>query len=159
MSVEVPLSQGLVALVDDDDAPAVLAAGPWTYNRQGYAQRNVRRDDGRRTTQSLHRFLASGERVDHVNGDGLDCRRANLRPATPRQNAHNQRRRSTNRSGYKGVHAVGRRFVAAITVGYVRHYLGRHDTAEDAARAYDAAAINLHGEYAALNFPREDVTT
>lgn len=92
--------------------------------------------------------------VDHINGDGLDNRRANLRTATQQQNGANTRsRRGT--SSLKGVSwntKVGA-WQAQIMVGYKHHVLGAYESEEDAARAYDIAAAAAFGEYARLNFP------
>jgi hypothetical protein len=97
--------------------------------------------------------------IDHVNGDGLDNRRENLRVATHAQNASNRGVRVNNTSGFKGVHANhsgrGKQWFAYITTNYKRQHLGMFGTAEEAARAYDAAAVRLHGEFARLNFPSD----
>lgn len=162
MTTEVVLTQGFVALVDDDDAPMVLAHKWCAFVTPStvYAVRGIKRADGGRTTTRLHNFLTGWKFVDHVDGNGLDCRRANLRPATYAQNTWNQKRRSSNTSGYKGVHFEKRygKWEARIRTGDRRLYLGRHATPEDAARAYDAAAIEHHGEFARLNFPPEETS-
>jgi hypothetical protein len=154
---EIPLSQGLVALVDADDFDRVMAF-KWStreHRNTFYAQRNVRKPDGRSTTQQLHSFLTGWPLVDHIDGDGLNNRRSNLRPATHIQNLQNQRRRSNNTSGHKGVSwdAPRGKWLARIQVDGARRYLGIFDTAEAAALAYDAAAREYYGEFAALNFP------
>lgn len=155
------LSSGLLARVDEADYARVVAAGPWhaTPSRGGriYAQRGVRRADGRRTTQKLHTFLTEWRQVDHRNGDGLDNRRANLREANRTQNNANARRRVDNTSGFKGVTFDARinRWSARIHVNNQRRSLGYHATAEEAARAYDAAAHEAFGEFARPNFPME----
>ena len=102
---------------------------------------------------SLLIFLTGLPMVDHRNGDGLDNRRANLRPADASQNGAN-RVRLRGRSGYRGVtrHACGR-WQAAICVRGKRRYLGLYDTPEGAAQAYDAAAVAAFGEYERPNFP------
>jgi len=158
MTREVPLSQGLVALVDEDDYEQITAAGRWLAQRSKtniYARRNVRRPDGTRTVILLHTFLTGWPLVDHINGNGLDNRRLNLRPATITENVRNQRLRRNSTSGFKGVrwHQTARKWHARIKVDEARQHLGLFATAEEAARAYDAAARAGFGEFAALNFP------
>ncbi len=100
--------------------------------------------DGRRATNLV---------IDHINRNGLDNRRANLRFATIAQNAWNSRMRQ-NRSGYKGVWFAKdkSRFRAAIWHNNKRIYLGYFDSPIDAARAYDVAAKKYHAEFAVPNF-------
>lgn len=155
--VEVPLTRGYVALIDAEDAARVLtfkwAAMP--RPRTVYAFRAIRRADGARTTQSLHTFLTGYARTDHLDGDGLNNRRANLREATSNQNMHNRRLNKDNLSGFKGVswHKRDGFWQAGIRADGRSKNLGYYATAEEAARAYDAAARELHGDFATLNFP------
>lgn len=150
----VPLTRGMVAVIDAADA-AVVGQHCWrAVHRNGtwYAVATVR---GRGIY--LHRFLLDlprGVRVDHEDRDGLNNRRGNLRSATVGQNMANSKMLSSNTSGYRGVswHAQRRRWVAYIKHEQRTRYLGLFDSAEDAARAYDAAAQVLHGEFASLNF-------
>jgi len=95
--------------------------------------------------------------IDHVNQDQSDNRIENLRIATKSQNMANDGPRATNTSGYRGVTFDKKRgkWVAMITKDYKVLHLGRFLDREDAARAYDAAAISLFGEFACLNFPSE----
>lgn len=147
--VEIPLTRGFVALVDAEDAPDVLAAGKWHVLNDRYAMRHF---PGGRAT-AMHTFLTGWPLVDHINGDGLDNRRANLRQATHAENMRNRRRAISNRSGYKGVYWVRdrRKWKAQIKAGGRKYELGRFSDASDAARAYNEAAVRLHGEFAALN--------
>lgn len=159
-STAIPLSGGLVAVVDVADSARVLAAGRWHVRRHGktaYAQRHISLPDGRRTTQQMHNFITGVIGVDHVNGNGLDNRRLNLRITTQAQNCANTRRRSNNKSGFKGVswRASSDAWVAQIKQDGKSHHLGLFGDREEAARAYDRAAIELFGQYARLNFPKE----
>lgn len=157
-SITVPISAGKFTLIDTDDYEHVTAF-KWTAKRNGsrwYAHRRVLGANGRYQHISLHRFLLDappGLEVDHINGDGLDNRRANLRLGTKMQNLGNQGLRSSNTSGYKGVYPIGNHWGAKL----VRQYLGFFDTAELAARAYDTAARLRYGEFARLNFPNDTI--
>ncbi len=90
------------------------------------------------------------ETVDHIDGDGLNCRRSNLRDATPRQNVWNSRLAKTNTSGYKGVSFDRRRgrWHAYIIAAHKQNDLGHFDSAEEAAAAVVKARAKLHGEFA-----------
>lgn len=158
MTREIPLTSGLVALVDDADYEAVTAAGPWHADHNAhliYAARSSRRPDGTAVTQRLHTFLVSAAYVDHRDSNGLNNQRSNLRSATASQNLANSRIRRDNTSGYKGVYLNKRvqRWVAQITVNGKTRGLGYFATAEEAAARYDIAAIEAWGEFARPNFP------
>jgi len=106
----------------------------------------------------MHRRLISVPSplvIDHINGNGLDNRKANLRPATVAQNAQNAGKRK-NRSGYKGVWFAKekRRWRAAIWHNNSRKYLGCFKSPPEAAKAYDNAAKKYHKEFAVLNFKK-----
>lgn len=154
----ITLSNGLTALVDDEDFQTV-AAYRWQANQHGNgwrAARHTRRADGSKTKQYMHQLLMPGVAlVDHINGNALDNRRANLRPATRAGNSRNQRRRHDNRSGFKGVSWEARRgaWRAYIRADGRQIHLGQFHDPSEAARAYDNAARRLHGAFAALNFP------
>ena len=98
--------------------------------------------------------------VDHINGDGLDNRRKNLRAATANENQRNRKRpNKNNQSGYKGVywHGQGSKWMAAITVDSKFNGLGLYDKKEEAALAYNVAALRVFGKFAALNHIKEYV--
>jgi AP2 domain/HNH endonuclease len=108
----------------------------------------------------MHRLILGladvrGLDVDHKNGNGLDNTHTNLRLATPSQNHANTGLQRNNTSGFKGVsYAKDRnRWHAYIKVNQRRTSLGHYNTAEQAARAYDAAALEAWGSFARLNFP------
>jgi hypothetical protein len=157
----VPLTQCQFALVDERDYAAVVAAGSWCFEkpgagrRTGYAKRRHRRK-----VEKLHNFVwhlsgdGSATVVDHKNGNGLDCRRENLRPATVSQNNANCAIRKTNSSGLRGVVWIGRRhrWRAQISVGGRFRALGHFVDKADAGRAYDVAAREAFGEFARTNY-------
>lgn len=94
--------------------------------------------------------------VDHRNGNGLDNRWENLRLASHAENIRARGKRRDNPWGYIGVYRVASgRWKAGIRVNGRMHWLGTFASAEDAAHIRDRAARNLHGEFAALNFPDE----
>jgi hypothetical protein len=99
----------------------------------------------------LHCFITGWARVDHRNGDGLDCRDCNLREVTHAQNMHNGRPRRDGLSRYKGVSRRDRRWYARIRRGGGQRGLGTFDSEVVAALAYDAAAAEQFGEFAWLN--------
>jgi len=156
--IEVPLSNSdRVALIDDSDEALVCAHRWWMIESRSpgrpsfYARGSV---IGERFHPLMHRLLAMGI-TDHVNGNGLDNRRANLRPATRSQNGANRRKVVKTASSFKGVtrYAVTR-WRAYITKDQARIHLGVFESELSAASAYDCAARELFGEYAALNFPQ-----
>jgi hypothetical protein len=101
----------------------------------------------------MHKLLIPGvSRIDHRNRDGLDNRRENLRPATQSQNMANSRSRPGS-SLFKGVSWIrrDRRWYASIMFNYRSISLGNYVSEIEAAKAYNAAAIRLFGEYARLN--------
>lgn len=102
----------------------------------------------------MHKLILPGDhQVDHISGDGLDNRRANLRACSAAENSRNKRLCWNSTTGFKGVSRRYGRFQASIKKLDQQFHLGMFDTAEDAARARDAAAIELFGEFAKLNFP------
>ncbi len=93
-------------------------------------------------------------KVDHWDGDGLNCRRGNLRAATHAQNLYNRGPQQNNKSGYKGVSwsRNAKKWWAHIQVDKKVIHLGYFDVAEQAARAYDVGALKYHGSFAKTNF-------
>lgn len=155
--VEVQLGySGLVALVDEADAEAVL---PYSWlavrnHRTTYVVRRFR-EGGRQRAQYLHSLITGWPLVDHRNGDGLNNLRINLRPATATQNARNARKRCDGLSRYKGVGPHKALWRARIKVDGKTIGLGYYRDEREAALAYDAAARQLFGAFARLNFPLE----
>jgi HNH endonuclease len=158
----IELTQGQVAIVDDEDFEW-LAQWRWNYYKErtngGYAHRSAQRINGRRPHLLMHREIMSpipnGMEVDHINGNKLDNRRCNLRYATPQQNRHNRTRYSNSTTGLKGVTFNKKNkkkpFQSHICDRWKKIHLGYFSTPEEAATAYNNAAIRLHGSFARLN--------
>lgn len=143
----IPLTNGGHALVDDEDYERVVAAGRW-YGEMINGVRYAVRQFGRRRNVRMHRFILDPPRrapIDHLNGDGLDNRRFNLRVCTYSQNHRNRdKARSDSQSGIRGVAiAPSGRFAASIRTAGVRIYLGTFDTIAEAADARRAAEERL----------------
>lgn len=152
---EIPLSRGLVALVDVVDVAIVTALGKWYADPRGktfYARKNFH-VNGRSWSVKMHTHITGWDLVDHINGNGLDNRRVNLRQADRSQNAMNRGTRRNRPGQFKGVYPNKWGWYAVITCRGERHHLGSFDDPVVAALAYDNAARELFGEFARPNFP------
>lgn len=162
---EISLTQGQVAFVDEKDYERVSQhrwCAHWAPNIKGfYATRNDY-SDGKHSIIKLHRFILGitnpRVKVDHKDHDVLNCCRYNLRACTNIQNCQNQKIRSDNKSGYKGVtwRKDCNKWYVSICFNKKWMYLGIFLDKEEAARTYDRKAIELFGEFAHTNFPRSD---
>lgn len=145
----VTLTKGKVAIIDAADAEAVARhtwciQGKYAATNMWNPQRLVR----------LHRFLMDppeGMEVDHIDGDGLNCRRSNMRIVTRRQNQWNNHGRGVN--PYVGICKEGRRWRPVFVDDGTMHWLGTFETPEEAALMRDYVAWSVRGEHAYLNFP------
>jgi hypothetical protein len=169
MTVEIKLNsrkhKGLIAIVDDIDAdlselkwyPNVCQNTTYVYRHARYCE-NPTPIHRVILARMLQRELSKGEDVDHINNNGLDNRRENLRLASPRQNGFNKRISRHNTSGYKGVswEKAKNKWQAYIKPNRKMISLGRFDSIVDAARAYNVAAREHFGEFAYQNVIPED---
>lgn len=170
-SIRIPLGSrkypNRVALIDDRDV-SLIAPFHWTIQKSYcgadlfYAFRYVYEPNtGKRQRLLMHRVILDapdGVLVDHINGDGLDNRRSNLRLATHRQNHANRQSPIRNKTGYIGV-AVSRngtrfRGYAIMDDGQVCHSAS-FGSPTDAARAADVLRVEAYGAFARRNFPNE----
>lgn len=161
----IPLNHKKIALVDVEDYKIVSQHNWQAYQTRHakklwYARTNYIMPNGRRGTLLMHRLilgLKPGDKRlgDHENGNGLDNRRSkNLRIATTSQNRQNSRKRMSNTSSkYKGVSRFQSLWMANIRVNKKAIFIGYFKSEEDAARAYDKAALKYFGAFACLNFP------
>lgn len=161
-SYSVPLTHGRFAIVDACDIERVAQHSWCTVNTKHgrYAQATIPTEENPERRVYMHRFLMDAPdsvEVDHENGDKLDNRRSNLRLCTRAQNSHNTGLTRANTSGFKGVSFCKQtgRWVAQIQAQGRYIKIGRFDTPNAAACAYDTAARKYQGEFARLNFPRD----
>lgn len=150
------LTQGKVAVVDDCDYPE-LSKHNWCAVKDHhtfYACRAVTISPNKQKRILMHREIVGGVlKIDHRDGDGLNNRRHNLRPASTRQNGQNRRKMAPASSQYKGVcfSKQERKWMSRIAVLGRRMSLGYFCSEQDAARAYNDAAKKYFGEFARLN--------
>ena len=160
----IPLTKGKEALVDDADYEYLMQWKWYPVNSGSghklYACRNRRMVNYtyERGTCKMHKVEARRMglpycRVDHWNGDGLDNRRRNLRPATNSLNLANRGPQANNTSGYKGVtwDRERQKWMAQIAIQGRHIFLGRFDDKCEAAQAYNEAASKHFGAFAVLN--------
>ena len=153
--------------VDEEDVPLASQRGWWgssvrqrrTNGQYGKVRKYIQRSifkNGKWTSESLHRVILNapdGADCDHVNGDGLDNRRNNLRFCTTSQNGANRGSQINNTAGFKGIswHKKNKNWNVRIMVHKKMKHLGGFSKKEDAAKAYNNAAIEYFGEFAKLN--------
>lgn len=154
----IDLTQGKFALVDDDDFDRVNQFN-WravcTGGHVHYVRRRFKTTNGKWNGQQyLHRFILPGVvEIDHINRDGLDNQKHNLRSTTSSQNHANQKKQAGRSSSFKGVYRFRRReWRASIQLNGKSTHLGLFKTEVDAAKAYDVAARKFFEEFARLNF-------
>jgi hypothetical protein len=154
---EIKLTKGMYALVDIDDYER-LNKFKWQTQvnyKTNYAITSIG-PKAKRTTLRMHRLILgvkSNQIVDHINGNGLDNRKINLRMTTEKNNHFNRRIGTNNTSGYKGVsyYKAKQAWIAYIGAECKLIHLGYYKNKEEAAKAYNKAAIKYHGEFASPN--------
>lgn len=142
----IPLTQGRHTVIDADDY--VKAENYLWFYEKGYACS--------KRAGYLHRLVNNtphGSQTDHINGVTLDNRKKNLRSCTCAENQWNSKPYKVAKSNFKGVspHSSGKYMATIRQDGKLRH-LGLFNTAEEAAKEYDRAALSIRGDFAKINF-------
>lgn len=156
--IEVTSPDGPTLSVVDAETAGFIGQYSWHTNGGGYAVRSVQ-VDGKESLVFMHRILAMapvGVEVDHINRDRLDNRLENLRLASRSQNNANKSVKAHKKSSkYKGVYknSNATTYNVRLSVNGQKVYVGSYSDEIEAAKAYDQAALEHHGEFAALNFP------
>jgi hypothetical protein len=144
---------GHTVIVDDDDAHLATS---FKWRVREYSGGNFRacynlQNNGTQKTLFLHRQICQPPEcmvVDHINGNSLDNRRANLRICTQAENLRNKRAYANNKTGLKGVHRVSSNsYRAMISVDKNSIDLGCYPTPEQAHNAYQHASLKYHGQF------------
>jgi frataxin-like iron-binding protein CyaY len=147
---EVPLTNGGIALIDEEDYERITAR-KWYRTPEGYAKATDHTDP-----RWMHSYvLRTFEEVDHRDGHKLDNRKQNLRITTRNDNVQNSAKRGINpTSRYKGVHfnKQTKKWISQICIDYKITHLGSFDDEIDAAKAYDVAVLEARGSHARTNF-------
>jgi len=149
----IPLTQGKYTIVDEEDYERIMEHS-WCFTTLGYADTSNKRNN-----LKMHRVVLGTTDpeilVDHINHNKVDNRKSNLRECTKGQNQYNKKP-TIGKSKYKGVILFSEnKWRARVSFENKRVSLGLFDNEEDAARAYDAKAKELHKEFAYLNFPND----
>ncbi len=158
----IPLTKGEIAIVDADDYEWL---NQWKWCVHGKRIRYAHRGawTGKKVVSiQMHRIVLNlhpgdGTIVDHINRDGRDNRKSNLRIVPQSINAFNCKLSDRNSTGYRGVtwHKRDKIWWAQIRVDTIIHYLGSYSNAISAAIAFDKAAVGYRGKNAVLNFPEK----
>lgn len=162
---KIPLSNGKYAIVDAEDFD-IVSKYKWSETKPGhrrttYARTNIK-EGGKYRTERLHRLVLGlrpndGKIIDHINGNGLDNRKSNLRISTSSANAVNVKVRRDNASGYKGVHFRKDRgtWQVEIRKNYKTVFQKSTKCVHLAGLIYNDNAKRIHGKYAWLNKVKE----
>jgi hypothetical protein len=154
--MEIPVSaadgQVFTMLIDDEDYE-LISRFNWRAEKTASGKYRAV------ATVRAHRILVDYPLADHKNGNALDNRKENLRPATKQQNSANRDLQANNSTGFKGIYPEKKSggYVARIQVNNKRIYLGYFKDPIEAAKAYDKAAREYFREFARTNFPEKEV--
>lgn len=146
---QIVLRDGSEVIVDDEDFEKVSKHRWYLMKSTNKTSSYAVRKSGRKNVL-MHREILHAPKLticDHINGNGLDNRKANLRLCTREQNARNRRLNSNSKTGLKGVYKNGKKYRAQIRYCNTKVYLGRFSTPEEAYEEYKHVARQLFGDY------------
>lgn len=155
--MEIKLFSGEMVKIDEEDYE-IIKNYKWRLNKtKKYKYAVAYKLKSKNKTVVMHRLIMKATKrqmIDHINGDGLDNRKLNLRFCNKSLNAANSCLHRDNKSGYKGVHWSNRdkKWYSQITLNYKQRLIGLYDNKDDAACAYDKVAQELFGKFARINF-------
>ncbi len=154
----IPLTQGKIAEVDDEDYKYIKGHKWCAHKNHGnwYAVTNVKVSEGKWVYMSMHKLLMNiqlGQQIDHIDQNGLNNNRSNLRIVSSQQNSFNRRSHRNSSSKYKGVswHKSRNKWQAYVCFNGRLKYLGIFNDEKRAAEAYNIAASHQFGSYSCLN--------
>lgn len=155
---EIALTQGMAALVDDEDYE-YLSQFKWQVMVRSYTSYAVRClwKEGKQYASYMHRELMNnpkGLQIDHIDGNGLNNQKSNLRLCTTSQNQMNSKPRKNTQSGFKGVrwNRSNKKWESSLRINGENKYLGLYSQKEKAAIAYDNAAKQFFKEFSRTNY-------
>ncbi len=139
----------------DECDRSIVESHIWAIHKKRnkfYASTNIKKQSGK-GIKHMHMLFLNAPMIDHIDGNGLNNSRSNLRQCNMTQNAFNRGLNPNNTTGYKGVSfdKKAKKFEAAIQINGKKKFLGYRDNPVDAARLYNQAALNHIGEFAYLN--------
>lgn len=162
--IKISLTQGKFALIDDKDFTLINSYKWYAQNNSGYTFYAIHRYQDKQTKKSIyikmHRLIMNpqdNEEIDHIDSDGLNNQKFNLRICTSQQNNMNRKKLKSCSSKFKGVYwkKQYKKWCSRIKINNKFKHLGYFDNEIEAAKTYDAAARKYFGEFARLNFSDE----
>lgn len=162
MSKEIQLTQGYIALIDDEDFERINRF-TWCAAKSNENYYAIRKNYNESGTIRMHRVILNINdtkiKIDHIDNNSLNNQKSNLRIASNSENKRNQIKHKITSSKYKGVHfrKDNKKWRAGVRLNDQQINLGQFNNEIDAALAYNTAAIKYFGEFAKINVIKENI--